>query len=416
MQSEIQSMLDKCAISESEEDSESFFSQMFLVPKKNGRQRPVINLKRLNQSVKTEHFKMEGIHMLKDLLRAGDWMAKIDLKDVYFMIPTSQEDRDFLKFQWKDQMYKFNCFPFGLSSVPKTTRPVVAALREIGLHLIIYIDNILLMAETKSLFNYHVTAVVYLLENLGFVINHPKSDLHPSQEIEFLGFTVNSKRMELKLPGEKIKKIRAEAGKVLQPDTVSALTLSRLIGKMNAATQAIPMAPLYYRNLQTCLREALQEDQSYASTTVLTVEAREELEWWRDHFTQWNGQSLIAHNSSLTIKTDALKKGWGGGGGGSVKWSPHRGTVDPRGENHIHQLPRAHGSLSSSEIFCKGQTKPDHPPQDGQYVSTYIHQQARGNNFPTMEQPGQRAMAVVHGKEHPPQSPAPSGCIEHHSR
>ena len=39
-----------------------FYSQMFLVPKKDGRHRLVINLKRLNQSVKTEHFTMEGIH------------------------------------------------------------------------------------------------------------------------------------------------------------------------------------------------------------------------------------------------------------------------------------------------------------------------------------------------------------------
>ena len=257
MQEEIQSMLDKQAISVAGASSESFFSQMFLVPKKDGRQRPVTNFKRLNQSVKTEHFKMEGIHMLKDLLRAGDWMAKIDLKDAYFMIPIAQEDRDFLKFQWKDQTYQFNCLPFGLSSAPwvftKITRPVVAALREIGLRLIIYIDDILVIAETESLLKDHVTAVMYLLENLGFVVNHPKSELDPSQEIEFQGFTVNSERMELKLPGEKIKKIRAEAGKVLQSDTVSALTLSRLIGKMNAATQAIPMAPLYYRNLQTCI-------------------------------------------------------------------------------------------------------------------------------------------------------------------
>jgi hypothetical protein len=70
---------------------------------------------------------------------------------------------------------------------------------------------------------------------------------------------------------------------------------------MNAATQAIPMAPLYYRYLQACLREALQEDQGYSSTAVLTAEAREELEWWKDHFTQWNGRSVIAHNSSLTM-------------------------------------------------------------------------------------------------------------------
>ena len=315
MQAEIQSMLDKQAISVTGEAAESFYSQMFLVPNKDGRKRPVINLERLNQSVKTEHFKMEGIRMLKDLLRAGDWMAKIDLKDAYFMIPIAQEDRDFLKLHWKDQTYQFNCLLFGLSSAPwvftKTTRQVVAALREIGLRLIIYIDDILVMAETESLLKDHVTAVVYLLENLGFVVNHPKSELDPSQEIKFLGFTVNSKTMELNLPGEKIKKIRAEASKVLQSDTVSALALSLLIGKMNAATQAIPMAPLYYRNLQTCLREALQEDQSYSSTTVLRKEAREELEWWSNHFTQWNGRSLIAHNSSLTIETDASKNGGG---------------------------------------------------------------------------------------------------------
>ena len=70
------------------------------------------------------------------------------------------------------------------------------------------------------------------------------------------------------------------------------------------------MAPLYYRHLQSCLQEALQ-DQNYASMVTLTQEAREELEWWRDHFAQWNGQNLIAHNSSLTIKNDASKIGWG---------------------------------------------------------------------------------------------------------
>ena len=83
---------------------------------------------------------------------------------------------------------------------------------------------------------------------------------------------------------------------------------------MNVATQAIPMAPLYYRNLQACLREALQEG----------------LEWWRDHFTQWNGRSLIAHNSSLTIETDASKIEWGemcDGGRTGGPWSPQERTM-----------------------------------------------------------------------------------------
>ena len=60
-----------------------------------------------------------------------------------------------------------------------------------------YIDNILVMVETESLLKDHVTAVVYLQENLKFVSNHPKLELTPAREIEYLGFTVNSTAMEL---------------------------------------------------------------------------------------------------------------------------------------------------------------------------------------------------------------------------
>lgn len=45
----------------------------------------------------------------------------------------------------------------------------MATLRELGLHLIIYRDDTLIMEETESLLRDHITAVIYLLENLGFV-------------------------------------------------------------------------------------------------------------------------------------------------------------------------------------------------------------------------------------------------------
>ena len=65
-----------------------------MVPKKDGGQRPIINLKKLNSFVQTQHFKMEGIHMLKDLLKPGDWMTKVDLKDTYFMITSSNKPQE----------------------------------------------------------------------------------------------------------------------------------------------------------------------------------------------------------------------------------------------------------------------------------------------------------------------------------
>ena len=86
---EIQLMLEKEAIHvvPPGELQQGFVSSIFLVPKKGGGQRPVMNLRPLNQFIPYEHFKMEGIHMLKDLLRKGYFMVKIDLKDAYFTVP-----------------------------------------------------------------------------------------------------------------------------------------------------------------------------------------------------------------------------------------------------------------------------------------------------------------------------------------
>ena len=36
------------------------------------------------------HFKMEGVYTLKNLLQLADWLAKVDLKDVYFSMPYTQ--------------------------------------------------------------------------------------------------------------------------------------------------------------------------------------------------------------------------------------------------------------------------------------------------------------------------------------
>ena len=86
--------------------------------KKDGGQRPVINLKNLHSFVDAPHFKMKGIHTLKSLVLEGDWLVNVDLKDAYFSVPISQENRKFLCFQFEDKSYQFNCLPFGLASAP----------------------------------------------------------------------------------------------------------------------------------------------------------------------------------------------------------------------------------------------------------------------------------------------------------
>ena len=122
-----------------------------------------------------------------------------------------------------------------------------------------YIDDILILAESKELARDHAIGLVYLLENLGFGISKAKCQLEPTQTIEFLGFSVNSLSRELSLPATKIKKIRAETRTLLASSQVPIRKLSQLLGKLQAATRAVPLAPLFFRKLQQALRRGLDQ-------------------------------------------------------------------------------------------------------------------------------------------------------------
>ncbi|XP_011859353.1 PREDICTED: uncharacterized protein LOC105556850 [Vollenhovia emeryi] len=65
-------------------------------------------------------------------------------------------------------------------------RPVVNQLRKKGLLSVIYLDDVLLLASSRQACANNVRASIELLEYLGFVINYNKSDLEPSQRVDFL--------------------------------------------------------------------------------------------------------------------------------------------------------------------------------------------------------------------------------------
>ena len=124
---------------------------------------------------------MERMHILSELLQAGDWMVKMDLKDAYLQIPIHQTHQPLLTFQWEDRFYKFTCLPFGLSTAPrvftKVLKPVVGFLRQVGCRLIIYQDDLLILHQGR-----HQVAQLtcQLFKSLGLMVNHKKSFLTPT--------------------------------------------------------------------------------------------------------------------------------------------------------------------------------------------------------------------------------------------
>ena len=164
----------------------------------------------------------------------------------------------------------------------------------------------LLMASYSKSLMENIFLILFLLKNTGFVINKKKSLLEPTQEIEFLGMIVNSKEMDIRLPGMKIKDIKQEAWSLLNHPRPSAHSLPQLIGKLNATTPALQMASLFFRALKTCLKQALEaSSQNYQSPVQLSSQAVEDLQWWNLHLSNWNKRTLISQQSSITIVLDS---------------------------------------------------------------------------------------------------------------
>ena len=79
---EVLKLLEKGAFVKAQHCPGEFISNLFLVPKKTGDLRPVINLKPWNKFVVKRHFKMETISVARELMNSNDYLACVDLSRI----------------------------------------------------------------------------------------------------------------------------------------------------------------------------------------------------------------------------------------------------------------------------------------------------------------------------------------------
>ena len=221
----------------------------------------------------------------------------------------------FLQFRRKDKLLQFTCLPFGLSSAPfvftKLLRPVLASVRELGIRCLMYIDDMLILGETSEELSHNFQSCQTLMTSLGFVVNNEKSIAGPTQEIEFLGFVINSRSMTLAVTKEKLKSLTSQCKNLLQSQRTTVRHLAQVIGTMTSLNQAVLPAPLHYRGLQELRNKSLDLHHSYDSQILLSQRAMTDLKWWIDHGSQWRAGQIVISQPALTIESDASDLGWG---------------------------------------------------------------------------------------------------------
>ena len=97
---EIVDLLKKGAIEVCSHTPGEFISNIFTVPKKSSGNRPIIDMRALNQFVEYIPFRMEDISLRNSVLKQGDFMTKLDLGDAYLTVPVNKRSRIYLCFIW----------------------------------------------------------------------------------------------------------------------------------------------------------------------------------------------------------------------------------------------------------------------------------------------------------------------------
>ena len=109
--------INKLVVTEyTEHEKREFISPIFFRSKSDGTRRLILNLTILNEFLEYNHFKMEAIHSVANLIQPHCYMTTIDLKGVYYSVKISEEDSKYLKFYVGKNLLKFVVLPNGLPS------------------------------------------------------------------------------------------------------------------------------------------------------------------------------------------------------------------------------------------------------------------------------------------------------------
>ncbi len=294
-----------------------FYSPYFIVPKKSGGLRPILDLRVLNRALHKLPFRMLTQKRIFGCVRPLDWFAAIDLKDAYFHVSILPRHRPFLRFAFEGRAYQYKVLPFGLSLSPrvftKVTEAALVPLRERGVRILNYLDDWLILAQSREQLRAHKDLVLRHLSQLGLRVNWEKSKLVPTQRISFLGMELDSVNQTARLTQERAQSV-LNCLKTLSGRTAVPLKLfQRLLGHMAAAAAIVPLGLLHMRPLQHWLHGRIPRWAWERGThrVQITPACRKTFSPWSDPSFLRAGVPLEQVSRHAVVFTDASATGWG---------------------------------------------------------------------------------------------------------
>ena len=285
------------------------------VPKPGNRWRPVIDLSCLNKFLAISKFKMETPESIRASLRKNEWVTSIDLTDAYLHIPIHPQSHKYLCFFHKGVSYQFTSLPFGLATAPLIFTSIVKEVRLLalqqGIRIHQYLDDWLIRAPSKEECHKQTQKLLNLIQELGFLVNHKKSELVLFQRFDFLGYHFLLDLGLVKPTQDRWTKLQDMFRRLSSKSVISARTLMSTIGLLASTEKTVKLDRMHMRPFQWHLKTHWKFPMPLDTPIPWNQKMIRHGEWWLDPKNVLQGEFLHPREHEKLIFTDASNAGWG---------------------------------------------------------------------------------------------------------
>lgn len=251
-------------------------------------------------------------------------LAKIDIAHAYRNIPVHPRDWHLLGMEWEGRTYIDKALPFGLRSAPKIFSAVSDTfewiLSQNGVSACLhYLDDFLTMGERQSdECKQNLEAILSWCRTLGIPVADHKVE-GPTSELVFLGIEFSTSDMIMRLPDEKLQRLKHTIGDWLNRKAAKKREILSIIGELVHAAKVVSAGRIFIRRMINTAHSR----QNLDHWIRLNNEFHSDLYWWHMFLERWNGVSMLSthvtRSPDSTVFTDA-SGAWGCGATDGKHW------------------------------------------------------------------------------------------------
>lgn len=169
-----------------------YSSPCFLIPKKDGSQRLVVDYRKVNSKIVFDTFPLPTIESALMTFGKAKFFTILDLNSAYHQVPLTKQSQRYTAFATPFGTFAYTRLPFGLTVGSQVLSRILNNLfSDISWKfLFLYLDDLLIFSDSFAEHLVHVAQVLERLKHAKFTVNPEKASFCVD-EIQYLGYLIS---------------------------------------------------------------------------------------------------------------------------------------------------------------------------------------------------------------------------------